>query len=781
MYNSFIPSFHYRTPSSKLTAEWFDEANKYYWYNSGNHSLLEGKDISEIKGYATGNFSMAEFRKMYKSQRKADEASATNGGRIDSRDNNTVGVGFVPLPLIPTKINSARAIVQKIPIEVSVTAQDPLAAKKKNEDLTFLKNKPALEADLQDIADQLQIGKVDLGTTKHSATPFSDSPYGLDLNEPDELQVFVDLLYNLGVEAALETVSQQFWELKNGNQIKSLEIKDQLWYGVSSHFAFESGITSLPDLEYAFPGDVIVPHSELPDFNDNSHRYFTKRITALELMNYFGDEICSIEDLDEIMNDPKFGYCKCNKRDYVNRNDFGSCKVEIVFCMIKSIDYVGVSPINKKSKFKSIVTDEGEAAKCKDKIWGQNTYCAWWLRNTKYYYGIHKSGYSYRTKGQESYQNFPLNIYKSQEKSAVELSIGENKKAQIADIKMQHAIIKSLPAGKYIDLKYLRNALSGLLEEGNKYTQQDLINLAMEQNIMIGDTEGFEGKNDGQLKPLQEIAGGVKTEVIGYMQVIADANQKIAQFTGINEQLTGQSANPEGLIGLQKLLINSSINALYYINEAIESQYQKLFVNWGNLIKDAVERGGKSKQAIVNMIGAKKASLIDALDDLPLHTLGIKFSISQREEEKAKFENELARLKLNNVINTVDEYMLSAVVNPKDRMALLAVKYKQWEKKQEKIRQEQMAQQQVLLQQQGVNQQQAVTAKADGDIKKVYAQGDVSANVLKLAAQLGLQAEQLSFLSKKGLQQDRGQSQLDKSLKTLEAKNNLENQQPFGE
>src|SRR5690606_27459616 len=172
-------------------------------------------------------------------------------------------------------------------------------------------------------------GKVDIGTTKNSAVPFSDSPYGLDLNEPDELQVFVDLLYNLGVEAALETVSQQFWELKNGDQVKSLEIRDQLWYGVSSHFAFESGLTSLPDLEYVFPGDIIVPDSDLPDFNDNSVRYFTKRVTALELMNYFGNEICSEDDLDKIMNDAKTGYCACNKRNTVNRNDFGSCKVEI--------------------------------------------------------------------------------------------------------------------------------------------------------------------------------------------------------------------------------------------------------------------------------------------------------------------------------------------------------------------------------------------------------------------------------------------------------------------
>lgn len=777
---SFIPSFHFAPPESKLSNNWCWDAVTWCWYNTSNRNLLHGKDLVEIEGYATGNFSMTPFKRMYKSQRKAMDAAGGNRDGIDSRDDiNTVGVGFVPLPLIPNKLNSATAIIQKIPVDISATAVDPLAAKKKNEDLTFLKNKPKLEQDLQDIADQMQIGKVDLGTTKHSAVPFSDSPYGLDLNEPDELQVFVDLLYNLAVEAAFETVLQQFWEIKNGMQGKLLEIKDQLKFGVSCHKVFTSSITSLPDYKYTHPGAMETPYSELPDYGDNTHRFQRERVTVMELFNYFGDEICNEETLANIINAKEVGYCACNGLGIQNEKNFSSFKVDLVYCEIKSVDYVGIAPLNKKSKFNYVVSEDDTEEKCSNKIWGQNTYCFWWLRNTKYFFGIHRLGFSHRTVGQESYQNFSTNIYKSQEKSAVELSIGENKKAQIADIKMQHAIIKSLPAGKYLNLKFLRSALGGLSDENDKYTIQDLINLAMEQNWFIGDTEGFEGKNDGQLKPFEDIPGGIKSELVGYMQVIADANTKISQFTGINEQLTGQSANPDGLIGLQKLLINSSINALYYINEAIEQQMQKLFTSWATIIKDAVEKGGKAKDAIINLIGSKKVSLIDALDDLPLHTIGIKISIAQREEERQKFREELNRLKQLQVINTVDEYMLESVSNPKDRMALLAVKYKQWEKKQEKIRQEQAANQQQIVQQQGANQQAAVASKVDGDIKKIYAQGDVSSKILELANQLGIQASQLDGVIKKALQQDRGNSQLDKSIKTLQAKSNLENQKPF--
>lgn len=777
-YTNFIPSWHFVAPELKLKNEWCYDAVKWSYFQHKNNNLLHGKELDEIEGYATGDFDMAPFRKMYKSIAKKMDANIANS---NDRNVNQNEIGFVPLPLIPTKLNSAIAVVQKIPIEISVSAIDPLAVKKKNEDLTFLKNKPAIEADLQEVADQMQIGKVDLGSTKHSAIPFSDSPYGLDLNEPDELQVFVDLLYNLSVEAAFETSLEQFQSIKNGLQIKLLEISDHFKYGVSVNMAFESTMTGLPDVKYIFPGALEVPYSKLPDYSDNTHRFMAERMSVLDMFNAFGDEICNEETLNEIINSKDFGYCVCNNLNFQSEKNFNSFKVDLIYCEIKSIDYVGIAPINKKSKFSYIVTDPEELKTCTNKIWAQNTYSFYWLKNTKHFFGIKKLPFSNRTIGNESYQNFSTNIYRSQLKSAVELSIGENKKAQIADIKMQHAILKSLPSGKYINLKFLRSALGGLKEGAELFTIEQLITLALEQNQIIGDTEGFDGKNDGQLKAFEDIVGGLKiAEIAGYIQVIMGAKQNISEFTGINEQLTGQSANPEGLIGLQKLLINSSINSIYYVNEAISNQEQKKFNIWATIIKSAIEKGGKTKQAIVDLVGAKKVSLIDALDEVPLHKMGVKITVSQREEEKQEFRTELNRLKINGVINTVDEYMLSGISNPKDRMALLAVKYKQWQKRQEKQRQEDAANQQAMIQAQGQNMQAAIQAKGALETQKIYAQGDVSSKILQLSAQLGMQGSQMDFLGKKSLQQDRGTDQTNKAVTTLKTKAELDNQKAYG-
>lgn len=684
------------------------------------------------------------------------------------------GLSWEPLALIPQKLNSAHANIQKIPIEVTCVAQDGLAMQKKKQDIEFLKNKPIIEEDLQDIADQLQVGKVDIGTTKHSATKFSEAPMGLDLNDPDEENVFSKLLYSLNVETANEKALQQFYILKKASQIKGLEIMDHLKYGVSVHRAFASSMTGLPDIEYIYPGDIETPMSRLPDYSDNTHRIWNKSATVMELFNYFGNEICDEDRLAEIINGKVTGYCACNKQGNVDAKNWGTFKVYLKYIEVKSVDWVGVMA-KKKSKrdAKFFTTDEKE---CTEKIWAQNTYGFWWLVNTKYCFGIERLPFSYRTKGSESYQNFSLNIYKSQEKSAVELSVGENKKAQIADIKLEYALIMSLPAGKYIDLRFLRSALSGLKEDNDQWTQQMLIDLAFEKNIFIGDTTDFDGKNDGQLKPFMDMPGGLKSEIAGYIQTILNADRNISNFTGINEQLTGQSPNPDMLVGLQKLLINSGLNAIYYANEAIQAQYQSLFNVWASYLQGAIEKGGKTKQAIINMIGIDDANLLDGLNETPLHNLTIKVMIGQREVERQTYMNGLERLKQLGVLNEGDEYILSGIDNIKERFAYMAVKEKKFQKKQDQIRQEQFANQQQLVQQQGQNLVQAKAAEGEADIKKVYAQGEVNAKLEQLSSQLGLSKQQSEALIKMGLQRDRNVAQKDKAISTIREKKNAEAQ-----
>lgn len=787
--SNFIPDFHFDPPSSKLTPEWCMKVIGYHYYNSNNRSLLFKKNIHEIEEYAKGDFNLLPFKTaLFKSVRHALRNAPRNpDGEID-RDflykNDTTGLDITCLPLIPTKLNSAISTVQKVPVEVTCKALDGLAMSKKNEDITFLKNKPLIESNLQELSDKMGLGKIDLGTTEHSSVKFSDAPMGLDLNQPDEEDVFSKILYSLKVETAFEKALQQVYEFKKGVQVRLLETIDQFKFGVSCNHAYNSAITGLPELDYVFPDDMSTPHSDLPDYSDNTHRILSRSVTVMELFNYFANEICDQDTLEQVINgkktqDSRGGYCACNGKSYVDSRQWNTFRVNLKYVEVKSIDYVGIAK-KKRSKRGDVFYFTENADECVDKVWGQNTYGFWWLVNTDYCFGIHRLDYTHRTKGNECYQNFSTNIYKSQKKSAVELSIGDNKLAQIAWIKLHHLIMKSLPPGKYIDLRFLRNALTGLKEEDNQYTIQQLVNLALEQNVFIGDTEGFDGKNDGQMKPFTEIIGGLKMqEAQGYLITIATCLQNIGIHTGINEQLTGEAANPEGLVGMQKLLINSSINALYYCTDAIKLQYQNVFNNWGSLIQLAIKEGGKTRQAVFDMIGADDGSLLEGLKDSPMHRLTIKVDISQREEERQEYRNKLKMLVEAGILSSVDEYLLSGVSNPKERFAIMAMIEKRRKQEVDKKRQEDYINQQSLMKQKGQNDAEVEKQSGQNDIQKEYAKGDVQANLLKLGNQLGLNKTQLDAIIKRSLQRDRIDGQTQKGIKTIQAKEDLKRQQAF--
>jgi len=784
MSNLFIPSFHLNTsPAEKLKPEWCMQVVNYHYYSQYNLNLLRGKNVLQIDNFASGDFDMTPFKRMFKSmQKKLQTAPKNPDGTLTEFSNNIDTVGledWEQIALIVSVLNSAIENMMKLPMDVTCEAQDSLALKKRKEDIDFLKAKPEIEADLQPLADELGVGKVDLGTTKNSSVKFADAPMGLDLNDPEHEQVFTQLFYSLKVTTAFEKFLKQWGGLKNIDMIRRLLVTDHFKYGISAVRGYTSSMTGLPDVEYVHPSRVYTPFSSLPDFSDRTHDIQDYWMTVMEMFNHFGNEICDEETLEHMINGKGangegIGYCSCGKNGttpYMDQKNFNTFRVNLKYIEVKSVDWVGVQKGDNNRASSTFTDNEKE---CTNKIWGQNTYGFYWLTGTRYCFGIHRLDYSHRTKGQEAFQNFSKHIYKSQPKSAVELSIGENKMAQIAYIKLKHALIKSLPQGKYIDLRFLRSALSGLKNENNQWTQQDLINLAFEQNIVIGDTEGFDGKNDGQIKPFIEIPGGLRAEVNGYWQTILNARQNIAIITGINQQLTGQS--PEELIGLQQLQINSGLNAINYCNIGIQNQFEGLYNNWAYYLQSAIEAGGKTKEAVINYIGEEDTEILDALNEAPLHELTTEIKFGENYAMMQAFMQQMNFLKSKGILTTVDEYLIEAVDNPKEKFQKLYFIEQRFKKEQEQIRQEQYASQQALMQQQGQNNMQVQQQKGEQGIKQIYAEGDVDSKLMQLGNQLGLSEQQMDGIIKKNLQKERSDAQRQKAIETIREKENAKQQ-----
>lgn len=67
--SQFIPAFHFRPAEKKLTKEWCNDVIGHYVYQNHLINLLDGKNVEDIEGYATGKFDLKPFKKMFKSLR----------------------------------------------------------------------------------------------------------------------------------------------------------------------------------------------------------------------------------------------------------------------------------------------------------------------------------------------------------------------------------------------------------------------------------------------------------------------------------------------------------------------------------------------------------------------------------------------------------------------------------------------------------------------------------------------------------------------------------------
>lgn len=777
----FIPSFHFQPSSQKLTPEFCQEVIFYYWYNNDKKNLLDNKNVEEIDGYANGDYDLKPFDTMFR--RKRDQAKH---GQNTSKD-QLIRLGKTDIPLsrvalIPPKLNSGIATQQKIPMEILATCMDALAQKKKEEDLEFLRSKYKNEEALQPLFDSMNLGKADLGATKHSGVPFFGMPMGLNIEDEDEFLLFANMIYNLAPETAIETILQTWAEVKKLTQVRLMETRDQYKYGVSVHRAMADKITDLPNVEYVHPGDMITDYSSLPDYSDNTIRIITNRVTPLELFKYFPDEICDEDDLNDIVNFSSDkgswtnGYCACNSISRQDKGTWNTFRMNLLEIEVKSVDSLMIAR-RPKSKFKYFTDDE---KKCVNKVWAQNTYTFYWLQNTKRFFGIDKLGFAYRAKGSEIFTGFSTNIYKSQHVSAVEHCIGENRKAQMAEVKLLFEIIMATPPGKVIDLKYLRNTIDGLADEVDKYTMKELIDKATESNIHIVDTEGYENKQQGaQYLPVRDLPGGLKDSILGYYKVRFEADANISAYLSVNQQLTGQSATPEGLVGLQKLLLSSAINGLHYITEAIQTQYQSLFNIWTYYIQQTIKKGGAGKKAIENIVGSRKIDILRGLNEIPVHQIGIIITLGQREEERAQNEQELQRLRQAGVLNSADIYEIRKTKNPKEAAWLMAVKETRFQKRQEQMQLAQMETQKQIVEQQGQNQIQQTQAAGETQLQLIQAEGAKEARIMTLANQLNMSQKQIDALIKRTLQSERIQQQTDKAVKTIQANQNAKQQEAF--
>lgn len=767
---------HFINPEFK-DAAWAAKVFEELYLYGGAMNLLHGKNPEVINKYFDGNQPMEKYKKMFKRlAKKADE---------DSPEKDITNIDWEPLGLMVNFANNALATIQKMPLYVKATAIDPLAQEKKQRDVQYLKSRPVLDGELDSVSDTLGV-RFGSPAAQNNADGVDIKNFSLNPANDDELNFYINMFYKLRPESAFENVLLALAYVKKLKEIRDLEAIDQFKFGRSANRAYFSDVTGLPMAEYLYPGEVFVPSSDLKDYNDAPFIYLKKQMNAEMLMDAMGNTL-SDKEIEVIFN-AYFTHRGWNfKWNTLDMREKRKMTVEVVYMEIKSWDLLKIH--KRKSKTGGYMVSEivpydyqlmysythpdaklrGKMKKPTpeefiDKRFIQNTYVGYWFPffpNTVYKFkkleGVNREA------GRESMSSFSINIYKSQEKGAVELCMPIIDDAQRAYFKMQHNIIMSKPKGVYIDLRYMRQAVFNMNGELNM-GMKELVASFAENNIFFGDSEGIDPEEQASgARPFYEIPGGVGKEIEGYILVISNAIERLGTLTGTGG-LTNTAPNPEGLIGMQKLLLQGSLNSIYWMALSAKFQTEKVFRTWAYQVQLILkDRNSPSAKAIEAILSSYKVDALRDLHTIPAHVFGIMVENVPTEAEQEELHQILLQLVTYDKITSMDYFTLRRVLNYKDAQQLLAIRDRK--AKEEKNRETAVAiqaqQQEKQTEVQGKLQASQITAQ--GGVQKEQIRTEADKFIASMNGKIALMLKQLDGTIKDQLQAKRMEGQLNKT------------------
>jgi hypothetical protein len=773
--------------------QWVLEAVKQLYDYGGAKNLLAGKRVRDIFAYAAGNHSMEKFNAMFPEKKK--RTRKTSGDRPTEQqlanhsttlmDRETVvslGMDLEPLGILQQPLASALAQLHKQIVYVQFSAIDATSNANRKMDMDRMRNRPEFEKAIGGLRHVLKM-PLQLPQTMHNATTIDISALGLDPSKEDQLNIWANLFYKLRPESAFEVASTALMDAVNFKDKLDIESRDQIYFGVSTSKAYFSQITGLPDYDYVFPGHVYTPESELPDFSDQPYRYIKKFMNVEQILNAVGRDNMDEEVIHEIFEGywkaAGFSDWKWNKAP-MSRKQQG---IPIVYMEFKSFDVVRVERrvTNSGRMFSQVVpfghkNNSSKKSTPTDFIenkWPQQTYYAYWVPNTDHILKSGKVEGMFRAKGKENKSRFTIQINKTKDKSDVEQCMTAVDDAQRAYIKMQLSVIMAKPKGIYIDFKYMRAAAETLGAELD-LSAEELVNLFFIKNVMFGDTEDMDGQNEGNFMPFREIPGGLGSEVAEYLAIIRDAHDRIARLTGFNDALTGQTPGPDQLVGIQKLLLQSSINNLHYAQKAIKKQVENTVQCWAPMIQYICRSENKNTQArkaLENIIGAYKIDVIRDMDDLSVSQFGLKVEDAPDEQAQAELRQLLFSLLQGQRIDLSDFFLVRRVMNYKDAEQILVLKERQkaLEQKEQMEKDRDAMMQAAQMKEQGASQREAMNVQAGLQTQALKNQGQENVEAIKARLQLQLKDIENDIETRKKVLQ--GRQMTDK----LVAKHNLDN------
>jgi len=574
------------------------------------------KEIQELRDLANGNQDVTRYQKILLDESEED------GGL-----SGYMNVSFDVFSVMPKFLRVVQGMMEQTDHQVVATAVDPKSSKEKEE----LKLRTAFNMKYRDI-----ISEIERGLGIEDGSEFMPESV-------DELELYSGMGgFKLSRETEMEEGLDYTFYISDWKETKKKIIKDLLTFNACCAKDFTDNYASKVKTRYVDPAAFIGQYSNSYDHRNMEWAGEVIQVSISEIVKQ--DPSVDLLKLQQLAK----SYNGVNGNPELNDIDLGTTFSKVTNnCpwsnfMIDVLDYEWKS-INSEY-WTTRKTQYGEDLKYAEE-WGtvKDTekkktdvynihviYKAKWVIGTEIVYDFGLQHDIPRPDGKEVSLSF--HFYKYPEKAIVQSAEPCVHQIALAHIKLQNALAQAAPAGISIEYTALQNMKLG----GNKMEPLELLRMRKQNGDLIYKATTHKGQLNipGGYRPIQELQGGIGSQLDEFIKIFDLYINFIREVTGINQIADASNPNPEQSVGGSEMAIAATNNALRPVYSAYIATKEKVAKNACLRMQLLIKHNKKAYEGYVPVIGRAGVQILSVSADVVDANYYVKYEAKPTEKRK---------------------------------------------------------------------------------------------------------------------------------------------------
>lgn len=498
----------------------------------------------------------------------------------------TMNISWRIVQVIPNVVDAVRGYLMKFKYDITTSAIDYQAIIDKETQKAYMKL--SVDDSMRLFAEQVN-QTVGTPVAQMPAPP----PGALTPETPQD----VDLLFDTGAfllneEASIKGCLNKTQYESGWDGIKDKIIDDLITVSIAGTHTYSKKGSKCVLTRYVDIDAAIIPYSIYNDFRDITWAGDIRRMTIKQLRDTgeFDEktllEIARSYSQGTTLESGFFGQVQNYYNDSfgLGNSIIDGIIVDVITCNWYGTDKTRISKITRK-KEKNLALNKVSsdyAVSEKDKKEGKEVmdfqhqciYKCSMVIGTKHIFEYGKENnmsYKEDANGYKTPQ-FPYKFIRTGNSSIVERCIGFADDICLAKYKQRNALKKlPPPPGIMIDKAALENVtINGVTQTPNK-----LMRLLSDEGYLVVDTQNMFGQQNTSARVIQPIPSDIINQLNIYQNEIEYNYAQIQRVTGINNLFAGASPAADQGLGVAKIAIESTTNAIYPIVKSYEYIFEQ--------------------------------------------------------------------------------------------------------------------------------------------------------------------------------------------------------------